>query len=274
MNPLLIDPKNLPLVSGDEFHGHLPQILLLVIFLGTAGYLLLQHGLVKSKMMAVSGSALFAVAALMAFTSIPMELESFVRMCFSILAVAGAVAFVTTREPVHAALGFATAVLSSCGVMFMQSAYFIAAATMIVYAGATIIIFLFVLMFAQKSKLQWYDVQLSKPLIAAATATCLLCAIVWSVCETGEILPVKLDLTRPYSLSVPGSDPGRSIPPVPDQLSMDQAQLQEFTPSKTSGLGRSMFTDYLLAIELAGTVLLVATIGAIVLAQKPERDPS
>jgi NADH:ubiquinone oxidoreductase subunit 6 (subunit J) len=33
-----------------------------------------------------------------------------------------------------------------------------------------------------------------------------------------------------------------------------------------------MFTDYLLAVELAGTVLLVATIGAIVLAQRTERD--
>jgi NADH-quinone oxidoreductase subunit J len=144
---------------------------------------------------------------------------------------------------------------------------------MIVYAGATIIIFLFVLMFAQKSKLQWYDVQLSSPVIAAAVATSLLFAIAWSVSESGEILPVKIDLTRPYSLAVTGSAPGEAIPPVPEP-SMTREQLAEFTPAKTSGLGRSMFTDYLLAIELAGTVLLVATIGAIVLAQKPERDPS
>lgn len=273
MNPLPIDPKNLPLVSGDEFQGNLSQILLLVILLGTAAYLLLQHGLVKSKMMAASGAALFAVAGLMAFTSIPMELESVVRMCFSILAVAGGIAFITAREPVHAALGFATSVLSACGVMFMQSAYFIAAATMIVYAGATIIIFLFVLMFAQKPNLQRYDVQLKHPLVAAGVATSLLFAIAWSVSEPGEILPVKLDLTRPYSLAAPGTSPGEAMPPVPDP-SMNQVQLAEFTPDKTTGLGRSMFTDYLLAIELAGTVLLVATIGAIVLAQKPERDPS
>jgi NADH-quinone oxidoreductase subunit J len=157
--------------------------------------------------------------------------------------------------------------------MFMQSAYFIAAATMIVYAGATIIIFLFVLMFAQKSNLQWYDVQLIRPVIAAAVATSLLFAIAWSVSEPGEILPIKLDLTRPYSLAAPGIAPGQALPPVPEST-MRQAQLSEFVPAKTSGLGRSMFTDYLLAIELAGTVLLVATIGAIVLAQNPERDPS
>jgi NADH-quinone oxidoreductase subunit J len=273
VNPLSIDPKNLPLVNGEQFQGNLSQILLLVILLGTAAYLLLQHGLVKSKMMAWAGGGLFAFAALMAFMSIPMQLESVVRICFSILAVAGGVAFITAREPVHAALGFATTVLSACGVMFMQSAYFIAAATMIVYAGATIIIFLFVLMFAQKSNLQWYDVQLIRPVIAAAVATSLLFAIAWSVSEPGEILPIKLDLTRPYSLAAPGSAPGQALPPVPEST-MSQAQLSEFVPAKTSGLGRSMFTDYLLAIELAGTVLLVATIGAIVLAQNPERDPS
>ena len=266
MNPLPIDPKNLPLVNGDPFQGNLAQILLLVILLGAVAYLLLQHGLIKSKMMAWAGAGLFAFAALMAFTSIPMQLDSFVRMCFSILAVAGGIAFITTREPVHAALGFATAVLSSCGVMFMQSAYFIAAATMIVYAGATIIIFLFVLMFAQKA-------QLTSPVIATVVATSLLLAIAWSVSESGEILPVKLDLTRPYSLAEPGPSPGTAMPPVPE-ASMTQEQLNAFVPAKTSGLGRSMFTDYLLAIELAGTVLLVATLGAIVLAQKPERDLS
>lgn len=273
MNPFLTDPKNLPLVNGDPFQGNLAQILLLVILLGAVAYLLLQHGLIKSKMMALAGAGLFACAALMAFTSIPMQLDSFVRMCFSILAVAGGIAFITTREPVHAALGFATAVLSSCGVMFMQSAYFIAAATMIVYAGATIIIFLFVLMFAQKAQLQWYDVQLTSPVIATVVATSLLLAIAWSVSESGEILPVKLDLTRPYSLAEPGPSPGTAMPPVPE-ASMTQEQLNAFVPAKTSGLGRSMFTDYLLAIELAGTVLLVATLGAIVLAQKPERDLS
>ena len=52
MNPLPIDPKNLPLVNGDPFQGNLAQILLMVILLGAVAYLLLQHGLIKSKMMA------------------------------------------------------------------------------------------------------------------------------------------------------------------------------------------------------------------------------
>jgi len=142
---------------------------------------------------------------------------------------------------------------------------------MIVYAGATIIIFLFVLMFAHKSKLRTYDVQLTNPLIATLVAAALMVALAWSVAEHGEVLPIKVDVTRPYSLAMPGDAPGEKLPPTV-QPGMSPEELEAFMPAKTSGLGRSMFTDYLLAVELAGTVLLVATIGAIVLAQRTERD--
>lgn len=271
MNPLSIDPNRLPVVSGEQIPGSLSQAMLLVILLGAVAYLLLQHGVVKSKAMLAAGLGVFALAVALAFSVIPLQLDAIVRMCFCVLAVGGGLAFITAREPVHAALGFATSVLSACGVLFMQSAYFIAAATMIVYAGATIIIFLFVLMFAQKSKLRTYDVQLTNPLIATVVASALMFAVAWSVAEPGEVLPIKVDVTRPYSLAMPGDAPGEKLPPTV-QPSMSEAEREAFTPAKTSGLGRSMFTDYLLAVELAGTVLLVATIGAIVLAQRTERD--
>ena len=47
-----------------------------------------------------------------------------------------------------------------------------------------------------------------------------------------------------------------------------------YVPKLTAGLGRSMYTDYLLAVELAGTVLLIATIGAIALAQRTTETQS
>jgi NADH-quinone oxidoreductase subunit J len=169
---------------------------------------------------------------------------------------------------VHAALGFATAVLSSCGVMFMQQAYFVAAATMIVYAGATIIIFLFVLMFAQQTHLRFYDVHLTRPTLAVVIASAIMAAILFSVAGEGEIQPIKIDATRPYSLSAQGSQ----FIQVDENTTM--AQVQRFIPSKTAGLGRALYTDYLMAVEVAGTILLVATIGAIALAQKPEEEHS
>jgi NADH-quinone oxidoreductase subunit J len=143
---------------------------------------------------------------------------------------------------------------------------------MIVYAGATIIIFLFVLMFAQQTKLRVYDVELTRPAVAAIIATSLLVAIAWSVAGPDEILPIKLDLTRENSLAAVAKSPDQ-LRPVP-RAGMSDKEVAEFIPSKTSGLGRAMYTDYLLAVELAGTVLLVATIGAIALAQRPNGGAS
>jgi NADH-quinone oxidoreductase subunit J len=246
--------------------------MLLAIGLGAIAYWLMQRGVVKSKPMAIAGGCLFVLAAIISFTAVPTDLESLVRMCFCLLAVGGGFGFLIAREPVHAALGFATAVLSTCGVMFMQYAYFVSAATMIVYAGATIIIFLFVLMFAQQTKLRVYDVELTRPAVAAIIATSLLVAIAWSVAGPDEILPIKLDLTRENSLAAVAKSPDQ-LRPVP-RAGMSDKEVAEFIPSKTSGLGRAMYTDYLLAVELAGTVLLVATIGAIALAQRPNGGAS
>ena len=58
------------------------------------------------------------------------------------------VLMITARNPVYAALWFALTTLATCGLFLLQSAPFLAAATMIVYAGAVIVTFLFVIMLA------------------------------------------------------------------------------------------------------------------------------
>lgn len=268
-----IDPGNLERVPGTSFPGHFSKVMLVSVILGAVAYWLMQYGVVKSKVANWVGMGLFTIGIILAFASVPSEdPAAIIRFCFSVLAISGAMGFVVAREPVHAALGFATAVLSSCGVLFMQEAYFVAAATMIVYAGATIIIFLFVLMFAQQTNLRAYDIKLTNPLLAAGIATALVITITWSVADEGEILPIKIDTTRVNSLAAqPLSTNG--TPPTPTR-DMTDKQVASFVPSKTSGLGRAMYTDYLMAIELAGTILLVATIGAIVLAQRPVEEKS
>lgn len=268
-----IAPENLARVPGTHIAGHFSKVMLGSIILGAVAYWLMQYGVVKNKVATWIGMGLFAVGVILAYAAIPAEdPPAIIRFCFSILAVSGGLGFIVAREPVHAALGFATSVLSSCGVLFMQEAYFVAAATMIVYAGATIIIFLFVLMFAQQTNLRAYDLKLTRPLIAAAIATAMMTTITWSVAEEGEILPLKIDTTRANSLSAqPSLTSGATPTPTPN---MSPEQIAQFVPSKTSGLGRAMYTDYLMAIELAGTILLVATIGAIVLAQRPSEEKS
>ena len=64
---------------------------------------------------------------------------------------------ITSRDPVYAALWFALATLGVCGLFLLQSAPFLAAATIIVYAGAIIVTFLFVIMLAQQQGRSVYD---------------------------------------------------------------------------------------------------------------------
>ena len=85
---------------------------------------------------------------------------------FAVSALLSAVMMVTCRSPVYAALWFALATLGTCGLFMMQAAPFLAAATIIVYAGAIVVTFLFVMMLAQQSGATIYDQRSQQPLAA------------------------------------------------------------------------------------------------------------
>ena len=273
LSSVLLLAQSLPNVSSFRLVGQgIPSkwtlSMLFPIVLGAIGYLLIQHGIYRSRSFLAWGIIATLVAVIAAIGYAPATFESVILMGFCALATGGGVGFLVAREPIYAALGFTTAVLSICGVLFMQSALFIAAATMIIYAGATIIIFLFVLMFAQRSDVEAYDVQLNHPLVATGIGAILLATI--TMCVTGEnaVSAPKVDLTRPLSLATLPENIRSDASKMLSQESEATASVQRLVPKSTAGLGRSLYTDYLIAVELAGTVLLVATIGAIALAQR------
>ncbi len=78
---------------------------------------------------------MLAFSGIIAATHIDPTPDQVIFIAFSILAVLGGVFFLTFRQPVHSALGFAVTVLATCGLFFLQSAPFLAAATMMVYAA-------------------------------------------------------------------------------------------------------------------------------------------
>lgn len=272
---------------------------LIVILLGAVSYLAMQAGIVKSKGLFTGGILLALVTVGLAAGLMPVSIEGYIAFAFYALAGGGAMGFLTAREPVYAALGFATTVLSTCGVLFMQSALFIAAATMIVYAGATIIIFLFVLMFAQQSTLRSYDIKLTDPSMATAIGTIVLIAITVCVTQPGVIPTAKVDETRLLSeattilkqtdifdVTPVNTEDGEPTTAVVTETSEGDAEEATSTepvsaapattevsepvriPETTAELGRSLYTDYLAAVDLAGVLLLVATLGAIALATR------
>lgn len=312
-----------------------------------------------------------------------LNVETFLFYLFAAGAVISGGLLITQRNPARAALSFALVVLSSSGLFLLQAAPFLMAATIIVYAGAIIVTFLFVLMLAQPQGPSDADARSREPFLAAITGFLLLGTLLYVLklsykpdldrwvarsdeylqkikdyherIEKNENAPneeeVKAlagdlekfrsdffnwwhrgDGTKPYPsggkalyddlLNAQDSTPWKdgdtpaaylarvqepfqtiyqqgvdtrnnpllgNLQPVPekpasavalsemsgprpthplDQLRRDEWGRPKLPAENTTYLGRSLFSDYLLPVELAGMLLLVATIGAIAIANR------
>src|SRR5208282_5705768 len=103
--------------------------------------------------------------------------ESVLFYAFAGIAVTAGVMMITQKNPVHAALSFALVVLSSCGLFLLQAAPFLMAATIIIYAGAIVVTFLFVIMLAQQAGQSNADQRSREPFLATVAGFVLLAAI-------------------------------------------------------------------------------------------------
>jgi NADH:ubiquinone oxidoreductase subunit 6 (subunit J) len=296
--------------------------------------------------------------------------ESILFYIFAGLAIVFGTLMITQRNPVHAALSFAMVVLSTCGLFLLLAAPFLMAATIIIYAGAIVVTFLFVIMLAQQAGLSSADQRSREPFLSAVAGFILLGSLLYVLIhsytsnidgyleqarrasqassvadwqgilgssffddfaraiEPGEglrqpgdargsakkllaaklldtgvnwqklrpgpdgkprdtpetVAQFKADLAEIYRLAEIVRQGQGTVQPVASPLSPfsgqasgmpvsrdDKGQLKERLPAaNVAGLGKTLFTDYLLAVELAGTLLLVATIGAIAIAARRE----
>lgn len=172
---------------------------------------------------------------------------------FAASAILSAVFMVTSRDPVYAALWFALATLGACGLFMLQWAPFLAAATIIVYAGAIIVTFLFVIMLAQQTGCSFYDQRARTPVMAIVASWLLLGALLINF-RQAPVAPAAAD-----------AGPALTAQAVPNPLSRPEDPAA-FGSLRT--LGRSLFGDYLYAVEIAGTLLLIAAVGAIAMAPR------
>ena len=180
--------------------------------------------------------------------------ESFVFYLLGTLTVVSAVMTVTHRNPVASALWFASVVIGTAGLFMLQNAQFLAAATVIVYAGAIVVMFLFVIMLAQQAGAARHDRLSREPGLAVAASFVLLVALVSTVFATYHDAPSAL------------ADRYRPLP----QAASLQLDSDPRSPH-VAGLGTALFTSHWLSVEIAGTLLLVAMVAAIVIAARRER---
>jgi NADH-quinone oxidoreductase subunit J len=180
-----------------------------------------------------------------------MELLVFVAAAAMILA--GALGVILFSNPVHAALSL-VATLFGVAVLFVaQEAHFLAAVQVIVYAGAVVVLFLFVIMLLGVDEVEDLSTDPlggQRPAAAAAGVALLGVAI------TALFIANRGDELVTGAQALAGS-------------------LTEGDEENIVRLARSLFTDYLFAFEATSILLVIAVVGAVVLARRPSRrEPS
>lgn len=107
-------------------------------------------------------------------TDLPFNAEVFLFWAFALLALTFAILMITQRNPARAAIFFAIVVMSTCGLFLLQAAPFLMAATIIIYAGAIVVTFLFVIMLSQQTGQSDANDRSREPSLAAAVGFILL----------------------------------------------------------------------------------------------------
>jgi len=207
---------------------------------------LLPPGGVRKRM---AGAVLAAVAVGLWASRVPglghwaVEGVFFVLSGVTVVAAVGAVTF---RNPVYCAIWFGLTLLGTAGLLLLIGAQFLAVATVAVYAGAILVTFLFVLMLAQPEGRAPYDRTSWEAMLAAVT---------------GAMLVGILSLTI-SSVLVPAERSGEALAVAAEAREPAEVLAAE----QVARLGGQLFGRHLLAVEVAGTLLLAALVGAAVIA--------
>ncbi|WP_424931759.1 NADH-quinone oxidoreductase subunit J [Amaricoccus macauensis] len=171
-----------------------------------------------------------------------MSFAVFAFYLFSIIAVVAGVLVVFARNPVHSVLWLILAFLSSAGLFVLLGAEFVAMLMLIVYVGAVAVLFLFVVMML--------DVDFAE--LRGGMAKFL---------PAGLLIAVVLLVQLGFAFG--GWEASEEALALRPAVTPDPAVTEN-----TAALGNVLYTQYVFLFELAGLVLLVAMIGAIVLTHR------
>lgn len=163
-----------------------------------------------------------------------MEFKTFVFYFLATILVFAALKVITARNPVQAALYLVLAFFNAAGVWLLLHAEFLAITLVMVYVGAVMVLFLFVVMML--------DINMERVRQGF-----------WSYLPVGALIGVLLVIEMAMVLG--GQYFGLDAMPMPPEPQAGYSNTRE--------LGRVLYTDYVYPFELASLVLLVAMVAAV-----------
>lgn len=177
-----------------------------------------------------------------------MDVKTWLFCFFAALMLFAAIKVITTRNPVHAALYLVLAFFQASGIWLLLQAEFLAIALVLVYVGAVMVLFLFVVMML--------DVNIDSMRIGF-----------WKNFPLIGLFGVTIALEMSWAL---GNYRGTEVPKMVNAVIPQAGKLAQ--TSNTKDLGILLYTQYLYPLEIAAVILLVAIIAAIALTLRQRKD--
>ncbi len=172
------------------------------------------------------------------------QVARFVYYLFALTAVASALLFVTRKSPVAAALWLVSTMFSIAGIYILLDAQFVGAVQVLVYAGAIMVVFLFVVMLLNLGEGDpAAEFRTNRTRIAAGAVGLALVALVLAGYRggMGPLVPT-------------------AAPVAADAVT---GEVNVVAP-----VARALFTDYVIAFEVTSLLLLASVVGAVALAKR------
>jgi len=170
-----------------------------------------------------------------------MGFERFIFYCLAAILVFAAARVITVRNPVHAALHLVLAFFTCAGLWLLLEAEFLAITLVLVYVGAVMVLFLFVVMMLDINTTPLRE-GFVKYLPVGVTVAVLI------LVEMAMVVGVK--------------NFGSAVVAIPERHPAGYSNVRE--------LGSVLYTDYVYPFEIASVILLVAIIAAIAMRKRPE----
>ena len=163
---------------------------------------------------------------------------------FALSMIASAVMVVASRNPVHSVLFLISAFIGAAGLFVLMGAEYLAMLLVVVYVGAVAVLFLFVVMMLDVDFVELKQGFLQYLPFAVTLAAVMVIELIFVV--TVWVFPTDTQLSQPVA-------------------TVGSALAGENAPNNIEALGLILYTDYVHYFQIAGIILLVAMIGAIVL---------
>jgi NADH-quinone oxidoreductase subunit J len=175
-------------------------------------------------------------------------MQMLVFIVAGLMILGGAVGVVIRSHPVHAALSLILTLFGVAVLYVAQNAHFLAAVQVIVYAGAIVVLFLFVIMLLGVDKAE--DLQIEPFKLQRKTAALVGGGIIGLIVFAAISSRDNIGLVKPVQNR--------------DVAAVDIAQHD----SNIRKLARDLFTDHVLAFELTSVLLVIAVVGTVLLARR------